>query len=237
MTTTNETKICPLCAEEIKVEAIKCKFCGTDLVEHERKKIQVAQMQAQTIKIQERRKKDWNLLKNILIFIVVFPIALLFIQAIVKGFMEGYNGHSGDQVSTTTTSQIDSKKVENKTSYPYKFVKSKDEQIGKPNVVGSRVDKMDLYAYSGKFNMADLIKFCQEQKKNFSSNAIYYLVIFDNATNATFPSDPFSSAYGIEETPQKHIRAYYEFNNLNGYSVLNYYDKNKWESRPKETDI
>ena len=107
----------------------------------------------------------------------------------------------------------------------YRFVQSKTEQSGHRNV-------MDLYAYDGKFNLADLKAFCKERKDKSTAQVFYYVVIFDKATNAQFPSTPFTTEYsdGTEEgiSAQKHIRAIYCYNKLNGYSVLRYQSQNIW---------
>lgn len=114
--------------------------------------------------------------------------------------------------------------------YPYQFVATKTESGGYQNV-------MDLYAYSGEFDIANLKTFCKERKANSTARAFYYAVIFDNAANATFPSSPFTAEYGLEEQAAKHIRAIYVYNRANGHSELTYYADNKWESRPSTVRI
>ncbi|MBN1532118.1 MAG: hypothetical protein JXA20_05610 [Spirochaetes bacterium] len=116
-------------------------------------------------------------------------------------------------------------------NYPYKFVNSKIEDVGNNN------NKMDLFAFSGKIDVTNLKDFCKTKKNNFKSGTFYFVVIFDDSKNAVFPNSPFTADYGIEEAPQKHIRAYYVYNRVNGYSKLDYYEKNKWESSAISEDI
>ncbi|MCD4745026.1 MAG: hypothetical protein K8R58_01870 [Bacteroidales bacterium] len=115
--------------------------------------------------------------------------------------------------------------------FPYEFVNSKTE------TAGNNENKMDLYAYSGELNIDTLKMFCKKHKDEFSLGTFYYLVVFDSKKNAVFPSNSFTAAYGIEEEPQKHIRAFYTYNRLNGYSKLDFYKENKWESVAKSEDI
>ncbi len=115
--------------------------------------------------------------------------------------------------------------------YPYKFVKTQDQQTGAWN------DTMDLYYYSEQIDLNKLKEFCKYKKDNFSSNGTYYLVIFDNEINAAFPQNPFGAGYGLEEGKMKHIRAFYTYRKPNGFSTLDYYEKNKWESKVQEEKI
>jgi len=118
-----------------------------------------------------------------------------------------------------------------KVEFPYKLIDSKME------VAGNNVNKMDLFITIRDLSVDTLKIFCKEHKKNFSSGTFYYLVVFDEEENALFPSSPFTSEYGLDEQAQKHIRAIYTFNRINGYSELNFYSKNKWESTAQSEKI
>ena len=115
--------------------------------------------------------------------------------------------------------------------FPYQFVNSKTE------IVGNNQNKMDLFVHSGDMNIDTLTAFCKSQKNKFKTGTFYYVVIFDSKENAVFPNNPLTAEYGMDEEPQKHIRAFYTYNKLNGYSKLNYYEKNKWESTANTIDI
>jgi len=136
--------------------------------------------------------------------------------------------------STTETAKTEPPKEETKTEVAaFEFIKSKTEADENKN-------KMDLYTYNGEFNLDKLKTICKEKKEEFgngNTGLFYYLVVFNNKDNAVFPQDPFTASYGIEEVPQKHIKAMYEYNRKNGYSKLDYYDSNKWEGVAKTEDL
>jgi hypothetical protein len=132
--------------------------------------------------------------------------------------------------SVITTSCNNPSSQEEKTSWPYQFVKTKTEQAAYRNV-------MDLFAFSGELDLENLKSFCRYQKKNNNAERFYYAVIFDEASNARFPTDPFTARFGLDEKAMKHIRAIYEYNNINGFSELSYYSKNSWESTANQIRI
>lgn len=70
-----------------------------------------------------------------------------------------------------------------------------------------------------------------------TDGTFHYIVFFDAKDNATFPNNPMTAFYGIDEEPQKHIKAYYEYNRLNGYSKLHVYETNSWESIATTYDL
>ena len=106
---------------------------------------------------------------------------------------------------------------------PYKFLRSKKERDNR--------DVMELFAFSGKFNQQALVEFCRSKKNNNKANGFYYAVIFDNAENAKFPTSPFTAQFGGDDESMKHIRAIYEYNRVNGFSELTYYDSNMWSGK------
>lgn len=109
----------------------------------------------------------------------------------------------------------------------FKFVDTKTE--------GRNV--MDLYAYSGTIERDALVAFCAERKRKAKGSAFYYVVIFDSAANARFPSSPFTAEYGGDEGASKHIRAIYCFNGGNGYSKVTFHQRNIFEYKAQVTDI
>lgn len=114
--------------------------------------------------------------------------------------------------------------------WPYQFVQSKTEQTGHMNV-------MDLYAFSGNFDLEELKAFCRERKKQSPAKAFYFIAIFDSATEARFPSSPFTAHYDLDDDIAKHIRAIYTFNKLNGFSELQYHEKNIFQNIPNRDKI
>lgn len=101
----------------------------------------------------------------------------------------------------------------------------------KTETEGTNANRMDLYAPTKDLDKESLVKLCTEQKQNWREGTFYYLVVFDQSDNATFPNNPFTSLYGIDEEPQKHILALYEYNRINGFSQLTYYSSNMREGK------
>jgi cephalosporin-C deacetylase-like acetyl esterase len=118
-----------------------------------------------------------------------------------------------------------------KVDYPYSKINAKTE------TAGNNTNTMELYTTPETMNLDTLKMFCKEKKDNMSTGAFHYLVFFDSKDNAVFPNNPMTAFYGIEEEPQKHIRAYFVYNRLNGYSKLNVYETNSWESKASTFDI
>jgi len=111
-----------------------------------------------------------------------------------------------------------------KINYPYTFVDTKSETSG------ATENFMELYTITNDINIDTLKMFCLEKKNGFNDGAFHYIVFFDSKDNAVFPSNPFTSFYGTDENVMKHIKAYYEYNRMNGYSELRVYEKNSFES-------
>lgn len=109
--------------------------------------------------------------------------------------------------------------AEPKPEGPFKFVATKTEP-------GKLQPVMELYAFAGPLNPAELKKLCAERKSKSPAKTILYVVVFDSAANAKFPKTPFTAEYGSEENTSKHIRALYMFNKLNGFSEVRYHEKN-----------
>lgn len=105
--------------------------------------------------------------------------------------------------------------------YPYHFVDSKTEKSG------DWKNTMDLYYCSEPIDVKQLQEFCKYKKNTTKSKAFYFVVIFNNEKNAAFPKSPFNGQYGDEPEVLEHIRAYYVYNTLNGFSELQYYQKGK----------
>ncbi len=114
-------------------------------------------------------------------------------------------------------------------SWPYKFVASKTESSGHRNV-------MDIFAFAGELDVENMKGFCRARHRKSIAQAFYYVVVFDDAINAGFPSVPFT-AWGADKALALHVRAVCEFNRLNGYSKLTYYENNSWESSGSSVDL
>lgn len=130
-----------------------------------------------------------------------------------------------------TTLTVVSCSTSPKINYPYTFIDTKTEKGG------DYENSMELYTISDKPNIDTLKMFCAEKKESFSSGAFHYIVFFDSKDNASFPNNPFTAFYGIDEKPMKHIKAYYTYNKVNGYSKLNVYEKNSYESSATVIDL
>jgi len=113
------------------------------------------------------------------------------------------------------------------SKYPYHFVKSDVE------TVGPWTNTKDLYYCSDPIDVNLLKEFCKYKKATTRSEAFYFVVIFDNEKNTVSSKSKFNGGYADEPEVAKHIRAFYVYNAMNGFSELNYYEKNSWESMPQ----
>jgi len=107
----------------------------------------------------------------------------------------------------------------------------------KTEAAGNNMNKMELFTTPDNLNIDTLKMFCKDKKGDMTSGTFHYLVFFDSKGNAVFPNNPMTAFYGMDEEPQKHIRAYYEYNRLNGYSKLHVYETNSWESKATTFDL
>jgi hypothetical protein len=134
-----------------------------------------------------------------------------------------------DSLSKEANKKVQESKIE--WHFSYKYIKSKQENTTQG------INKMDLYYFSGDMLIDTVKTICIKKQREWVSGASYYIVFFDDKKNAVFPNNPFSAFYGIDEKPLKHIRAYYEFNRLNGYSKLTMYGENAYESPAVTYDL
>ncbi len=117
------------------------------------------------------------------------------------------------------------------TKFPFAFIDSKSE------TVGDNINSMELYVIPENFSTDTLKMFCQSKKESFNNGTFHYVVFFDNKENAVFPNNPLTAFYGMDEEPQKHIKAYYLYNKKNGFSKLYIYDTNSWEGKADITEL
>ena len=132
------------------------------------------------------------------------------------------DNHQTDEVTIVSTIV--------KKTYPYRSVDTKKEQNS------GDYNEMSLYACGDNPNVDTLKSFCSDKKSAISGGIFYIVVFFDKEENAVFPNNPFTAGF-VDEGPSKHIKAVYTYNRLNGYSKLDYYDKNPWESASKSYEI
>jgi hypothetical protein len=119
-----------------------------------------------------------------------------------------------------------------KLNYPFAYVDTKKEFIKNDN----NYNEMLLYTCGDHPSIDSLRMFCTDKKKEFSDGIFHIVVFFDKKENAGFPNNPVTGGY-IEELPSKHIKAVYTYNIVSGYSKLDYYDKNSWESTANTSEI
>ena len=131
----------------------------------------------------------------------------------------------------TKTSQTQPK-AEKKIEYPFSYVDTRKEDRKNDN----SYNEMLLYTCGDKPNLDTLKLFCAEKKTEFTDGIFHIVVFFDKKENATFPNNPVTALY-IEDKPMKHIKAVYTFNKANGYSQLDFYEKNSFESPASQNPI
>lgn len=185
-------------------------------------------------------KRRWKLV--LVVLVLFYAISLAGNSDFQDGVEKGKEMAKKKEENKIESIKEPEEEVEQKQSEPelvqdkspsqqYKFIDSKTEKSGKIESI------MDLYSFSEEIKLDDLKDFLKEKKDSFTRGDFYYLVIFNDPSNAKFPDSPFSSQYGIEEEKQKNIKAIYTYNKLNGYSELTYYKENMWESEPNTEEI
>ena len=110
--------------------------------------------------------------------------------------------------------------------YPYDYVNTKSEDKA----------EMLLYTCGDKPSTDTLVMFCRSKKGHFKNGAFHFVVFFDQKSNVSFPNNPLTAGHNNEEQ-LKHIKAVYTYNHMNGYSKLDTYEVNAWESKSNELDI
>lgn len=90
----------------------------------------------------------------------------------------------------------------------------------------------------GKYpDVLEIIDMCKRELTGRPKEYFFYLVFFDEEVNAGFSEHPATAYYGLEEQKLSHIKAIYEANRVNGYSMLNFYEKNAFNSPPQQIKI
>lgn len=97
-------------------------------------------------------------------------------------------------------------------------------------------NQMTLFVVNNSISLDQLKAYCSNAKSNYTEGYFQILVFFKNPNNVRFPNNPLTGLY-MEEEDLKNIKAVYIINNINGYSKLDYYEKNSWESIVKTAVI
>ncbi|KAA0127045.1 hypothetical protein FY557_14770 [Chryseobacterium sp. SN22] len=97
-------------------------------------------------------------------------------------------------------------------------------------------NQMILFEVKEDISIEELKDYCKFVKSDYTDGHFQILVFFNNSSAARFPDNPLTALYN-EENDLKNIKAIYTLNNVNGYSKLDFYEKNNWESLAQTSDI
>ncbi|MCS3531859.1 hypothetical protein [Chryseobacterium sp. JUb7] len=97
-------------------------------------------------------------------------------------------------------------------------------------------NQMTLFEVDKDISSEQLKDYCLTAKPEYNNGYFQILVFFKKPNSARFPDNPLTGMY-IEESDLKNIKATYTINNINGYSKLDYYENNNWESLVQTIDI
>lgn len=97
-------------------------------------------------------------------------------------------------------------------------------------------NQMTLFEVDNTITLEELKNYCSTVKPNYSSGYFQILVFFKKSNSARFPNNPLTGMF-MEDEDMKNIKAIYTINNINGYSKLDYYSKNSFESLATSIDI
>ena len=141
---------------------------------------------------------------------------------------------SPDSISIISTVQAYESEGKNKSETEYSMIKRIDSKIEIRN--DGDFNKMTLFEVEKDISLDQLKEYCSTVKPSYREGYFQILVFFKKPYSARFPDNSVTGMY-MEEDDMKNIKASYTINNKNGYSKLEYYDNNNYESHAETVTI
>ena len=127
-----------------------------------------------------------------------------------------------------------SKKPEPQPQAVVKPLPNRYDYIDTKTQIGIDDAVIDIFSFSGEFDLKYLESFCRDRRSKPSVKGFYWIVIFDDASNAVFPTGIIHTEYLDEPDVRLHIRAIYCWNRVNKYSLLSVYDRSSPKGKTTE---
>lgn len=97
-------------------------------------------------------------------------------------------------------------------------------------------NQMTLFEVKEDISLEQIKSYCSSVKPNYNNGYFQILVFFKKPNSARFPDNPLTALHN-DEKDSKNIKAVYTINNINGYSKLDYYENNSFESLAQSIEI
>jgi len=97
-------------------------------------------------------------------------------------------------------------------------------------------NQMTLFEVKEDISLEQIKSYCSSVKPNYNNGYFQILVFFIKPNSARFPDNPLTALHN-DEKDSKNIKAVYTINNINGYSKLDYYENNSFESLAQSIEI
>lgn len=97
-------------------------------------------------------------------------------------------------------------------------------------------NQMTLFEVKEDISLEQIKSYCSPVKPNYNNGYFQILVFFKKPNSARFPDNPLTALHN-DEKDSKNIKAVYTINNINGYSKLDYYENNSFESLAQSIEI
>jgi hypothetical protein len=174
---------------------------------------------------------------NIKLNLFAFTVSLILLSC---------NNNNSKKESIPKTSEIDSIALLDRENHNIEQqTESKPKYDSKIKIIDSKKEireldgnfnQMTLFEVNKSISLDQLKDYCSTVKPNYIEGYFQILVFFKKPNTARFPDNPVTGMY-MEDEDMKNIKAVYTINNMNGYSKLDYYDDNSFESLSQEVDI